>query len=310
MAPVPTPLPQLPPPPKSPVEIFRHWLSLSPPEREQALAGKSQNQRKYFQAKLGQYDSLSAEERETRLQSMQLHWYLRPLMQAPPASRAPRLEAIPEPDRKLVEERLKQWDLLSSDLQKEILDNELTLQYFLRLESSSQAQRDSILQSLSPEHRKALEEKLERWRALPPERRQKMSRQFHQFFELPPKEKEKTLETLPEAERREMEKTLLAFEKLPPAQRQRCIESFGKFASMTAEEQAQFLKNAERWQAMSLRERATWRSLVKALPPLPPGLNKPPLPPGLNRPPLPPGAQQPPAPATASDLPPLPAPSK
>ncbi|MBI4325866.1 MAG: DUF3106 domain-containing protein [Chloroflexi bacterium] len=300
----------MPPPPKSPVEIFRHWLSLSRPEREQALAGKSQEQRKYFQAKLQEYDSLSAGEREARLQSMQFHWYLRPLMQAPPASRAPRLKAIPESDRKLVEERLKQWDLLSSDLQKEILDNELTLQYFLRLESSGQEQRESILQSLSPEHRKALEEKMERWRALSAERRQKMSRQFQQFFELPPKEKEKTLETLPEAERREMEKTLLAFEKLPPDQRKRCIESFGKLAGMAAGEQAQFLKNAERWQSMSPRERATWRSLVRALPPLPTGLNRPPLPPGLNQPPLPPGARQPAFPTTASNLPPLPAPSK
>jgi len=47
----------------------------------------------------------------------------------------------------------------------------------------------------------------------------------------------------------------------------------------TETELAQFLKNAERWQAMSREDRKVWRSLVirKAvpMPPLPPGLTNP-----------------------------------
>ena len=70
-----------------------------------------------------------------------------------------------------------------------------------------------------------------------------------------------------------------AFAKLPSVQRQVCIDSFRKFANMTPEQQLQFLKNAERWQAMTPSERETWRTLVTKLPPLPPGFGVPQLPP-------------------------------
>ena len=60
---------------------------------------------------------------------------------------------------------------------------------------------------------------LAHWNTLSEDQRQKITAQFNQFFELTPVEKQKTLNTLSDAERRQMEKTLQTFDKLPPAQR-------------------------------------------------------------------------------------------
>jgi hypothetical protein len=93
---------------------------------------------------------------------------------------------------------------------------------------------------------------------------------FNQFFDLTPDEKEKALNTLSETERSQMKKTLQSFEKMPPSQRDECVNAFARFASMTAAEQAEFLKNAERWSAMSPAERQAWRDLVVNVPQWPP----------------------------------------
>jgi hypothetical protein len=74
----------------------------------------------------------------------------------------------------------------------------------------------------------------------------------------------------PDEERKRMEETLQAFENLPQSQRRLCIDSFGKFANLSPVERDQFLKNAERWQAMTASERQAWRKIVTDLPPQPP----------------------------------------
>lgn len=285
---------------KSPIDFFRQLLATPPGEREQALAGQSESKRKVLQDKILEYERLSPSERELRLQLVELYYYLRPLMELPPARRTDKLAIIPPKDRALIEERLKQWDALQPDVQKAVLNNELTLQYFLRPESNTPTQREAILKTFPVGYRKSLEEKIEQWHAYPAESRQKMYRQFHVFFELPPKEKEKTLEALPEEERQQMEKSLETFAKLPSQQRQMYLDAFQKFADLTKEERMQFLKNVERWQEMSPRDRESWRNLVNLLPTQP----HPPIPPpgGTRREPpsnVPlPGAQSPVVPPT------------
>jgi hypothetical protein len=61
-------------------------------------------------------------------------------------------------------------------------------------------------------------------------------------------------------------------EKYPVQQRKKFIAAFKKVAGMSPAERQNFLKNAERWQAMSIDERRAWRDLVATLPPLPPGM--------------------------------------
>jgi hypothetical protein len=260
-------VPPTPPLPVSPVHYFRQLLAMSPAEQEQALAAKPEPQRTNLRAKIQQYQSISAEDRDAQLKLIQIRWYLLPLMKMSASERAEKLFTIPEEDRKLVQDRLHQWDLLPPDLQKDVLEHELTVQYFARLESASPEQRDAILTKFPSDYRQSLEEKLQKWRALPQERRQKMYEHFNQFFELPPQEKSRTLNALSDEERQQMEKSLRAFERLAPEQRRMCIESFRKFANMTPQERSQFFKNVERWKEMTPRERETWRNLVNLLPP-------------------------------------------
>lgn len=265
---------------KSPVDTFRELLALAPAERAKALAVHPDHFRKTIEAKIAEYETLPAEERELRLRTTQLRWHLLPLMRMPPAARAARLAAIPASERAIVESRLLAWDKFPADLQRDVLANESALLYLLRADArppmppplAEKAPRDSVLR---PERELAV------WHQLPAARRQLMLEQFGQFFELDEVEKAKTLGALSAVERQDMEKTLRDFEQLPQPQRVMCLRSFRLFANMSAEEQSGFLKNAERWKAMKPEERQTWRELVSQLPPMPPGLGDPLMPANL-----------------------------
>lgn len=268
---------------KPPIEYFRELLVMPMAERERSIAEKSEAHKKILRSKLKEYEAMTSEERELRLAVTELRWYLVPLMKITPAEREERMKAIPEEIRALVEDRLRRWDALSSDQQKDFLENEMTVRYFLRLQSSTPEQQENLLQLFPADRREKLERDLARWRSLPADQRSQMNTRFEQFFELDVQEKAKTLGTLSQAERAQMEKTLDAFKNLPPEQRKHCIESFSKLAHMNRYERMEFLRKAEAWEKMSPSDREAWRELVHKLPQMPP------LPPGLRLgPPLPP----------------------
>jgi hypothetical protein len=275
------PAPPLPPAgAPSPVETFRKLLAMTPAEQKQYLAVRPPELQARILAKVREYESLRPNDRELRLRATELEWYLSPLLTAPVASRPAQLAAVPDNLRPLIADRLKLWDALPADAQKELLDNEATLRYFTELQTNGQPASPDI----SPARREKLEAGITAWRALPEAQRQTMLDRFNEFFDLTPAERAATLGDLSEAERQQMDKTLRRFEKLPPGQREQCIQAFAEFTSMSLADRQQFLKNAERWKVMSPDERQAWRDLVLKLP------DSPPLPPGLS----------PPLPATAS----------
>ena len=259
-----------PPVPKSPIESFRKLLSMDIAEREKLLAGKTPQARQSFETKLKEYLALPASEREVRLKLVELRWYLAPLMKLAPLQRAANLAMVPEADRPLVEERLNQWDQLPPDLQQKLLTNQMTMQYVMRLEGSTPAQREAALKGLTDAQKQKLEADLGQWRQLPEDQRRKMLGHFQQFFELNEKEKEKVLRVLSDSERQAMEKTLQAFQKLPKPQRDACIAGFRKFSNLPAAERQFFLQNAERWHEMNPQDRQAWRDLVRKVPEMPP----------------------------------------
>jgi hypothetical protein len=212
-----------------------------------------------------------------------LRWHLRPLLELEPNQRTARIAQVPEPLRVLVEQRLAVWDRLAADTRREFLDRDWMLQYFLRLESASPAEQEALKQQVESRRRQNLEHEFVRWQALPPHQRQRATERFQRFFQLPSAEQERTLEILPESERGQIEATLEAFARLPAARRQATLDAFQRFSGLTADERAEFLRNADRWKEMSPADRAAWRRLVPQLPPLPPGLSDPPLPPGVPR---------------------------
>ena len=289
------PMPPAPPPlmpmSRSPISFFRDLLAMNPAERKQALTNCSPEGRTQILAKVREYESLDPDERELRLRVTELRWYLLPLMTRPATNRPAQLAMIPEKHRKLIEDRLQEWDKLAPDVRKELLANEATIQYLAEIEGRTAEQRRRMIEAISPARRAALEQGITKWNSLPEDQRRKMLSRFREFFELTAKEKQKALNTLSGPERKQLEKTLRTFGNLPPDQRDQCIRSFEKFAGLSLAERQQFLKSAERWQAMSPPDRQAWRELVRKVPPPSP----PPLPPPLRAslrplPPMPPVA--------------------
>ena len=297
-------------PVRSPVDVFRELLAMDADQRDDFLADRPSEDQKRILAKIREYESLKPDQRELRLRVTELRWYLLPLMSTSPATRQAQLGLIPALDRKLVEDRLGVWDILPPELKKELLENEAAIRYFTELASSTEEQKQKILEGLSPARRAKLEEGISQWQNLPKSQRQRIAARFNQFFDLTSEEKQKALNTLSQPERRQIEKTLQTFGHLSAAQRAQCIRSFEKFASLSLEERQQFLKNAERWKLMTPDQRQAWRDVVTKLssqpplPPLPSDWNEPPSPPSYRPwlpPPLPPPDTSQPVPSpTAS----------
>ena len=240
----------IPPPLQSPVYYFRQLLQMSAAQRNASLAARPPESRARVLAKVHEYLALDPDERELRLRATELRWYLTPLLQTPPDSRAARLAQVPPELQKLVKARLTEWDLLPPTLKQEFLANDKTLSYVAHVEAPPPPSPDP--------------------------RQQEIAEQIHQFFDLKPGEKQKLLGTLSGAERSQMEKTLTTFDGLPEERRALCIRNYAKFAGMSDAERAEFLKNAESWAKMSPQERQTWRDLVARIPLWPPTLQMPP----------------------------------
>ena len=271
-----------PPVPQPPISFFRDLLAMSAPERDQALSNRPGEARRMILAKVHEYEALKPDEREWRLSVTELRWYLRPLMTAPAANRPAQLAAIPENQRTLVEDRLREWDKLPPEVQKDLLENEATLSYFAEIEGRSDEQRREVLNELSPARRELLEEGINRVAAMSEDQRRATLNRFKRFFELTPQEKEKAINGLPEPERRQVARMLQTLGKLSPEQRDEYLSSFAKYTELSLAERQEFLKSVEHWKQMSPAEQQAWRELVKQLPPLPPLPRRPPP-----RPPLP-----------------------
>ena len=247
---------------KSPVDFFRQLLAMTPDERQDFLTNRPPEIRARILAKVREYESLDPNERELRLRATELRWYLLPLLHDSPAKRDARLAQVPDDIRDLVQNRLDEWTILPPSLKEEFLENERILHYFAHVDMSN-----NPAENFSGEPSEA---DRAHWNELSEPERRQITAGFNQFFDLTPAEKQNTLNTLSEAERRQMEKTLQAFDQMPASQRTECVSAFAKFASMTAPEKTEFLKNAERWSAMSPAERQAWRDLVVNVPQWPP----------------------------------------
>jgi hypothetical protein len=239
----------LPPLPPSPVVEFRTWLRLPPEGRKAMLLGRPEESRKILEEKLREYEALSPKERERRLCAVELHWYLQQLVAMKKADREDALTQVPDKYRPVVAYRLKQWERVGEEQKKQILVNQIALKYV----SSPQPETPPMPVELEVQNR------------------------LRDFFKMSEREQQKALEHFA-SDRNEMIATLKAFQALPEEERNKCIRSFGQFATMSAGEQAEFLRNVERWQAMPNEARATWRELVQTMPPVPPDLIIPPFP--------------------------------
>jgi hypothetical protein len=271
--PEPRPAPPTPPIRKAPTEIFRELLSASPAEREKFLSARSPAARQSIETKLREFEALSAEHRELRLQVAELQHFLFQLIQAPPHQQAEVLAKCPKGVRPLLEERWQTWVQLAPDRQRELLESQKSLSWFVRGQANDPQAVTNLLAQIPAGQRTEIEAQLVRWRALTPEERARKTADFQRFFELSERERVKVLRTVSSEERQEMEATLAQFASLPPEQRERAVHGFRRFLALTAPERAEFLQGIAQWQQMTPTERATWRqmvALITAPPPMPP----------------------------------------
>lgn len=256
----------------NPFRAFRELLASATEERELILEKKPAVHRKHLEERLREFESIPVAEREVRLQMMELRWFLVPLFGMPPTSRIERLAAVPDGIRKLVEDRLMEWDALPTNLRQEVLQHGITLQYFARLENAPPTEQVKLWNSHGRESKPQPAMSPEQWRNVMAARKQNVSSQLERFFELSAEEKQKTLRAFSDGERKHVDIRLKQLEQLPALQRKQCLDSFQKYSEMSENARKEFLKNAERWRAMPVEERKAWRSLITKLPPLPPGL--------------------------------------
>src|SRR6185369_16893141 len=122
---------------------------------------------------------------------------LMPLLQVAPSNRVEWLEAVPFPDRKLVEERLQFWDRLPAEIQKEFLTNQLVLSYIIRPETTLPNQAAKIPGAL----RQQIEKGIAGWNVLPEPKRREILENFRRLFDLSDKEKARVLDEFGDTER-------------------------------------------------------------------------------------------------------------
>jgi len=266
--------PPLPAPP-SPIVSFRQLLNMNSAARATELQKKSPRNRAIIEDRLKEFDALSKEQREVRLKLMELRWQLMSLIHQTPNNRAAALNLIAEQDRAGINERLRYWDQLPPDVQKAVLENEMMLSYIISGQAANTTELTNRVETLPSNLRSNLLATMERWRKMTPDQQKQIFDNFRSVFDLNEGERQKVISQSPidrssATEQEKIARLMKSFDELPPAQRQRWMNSLQKFTSMSMEERAQFVQNAERWQKMSETERQNWRNLIRKIPPLPP----------------------------------------
>lgn len=232
---------------QSPVHYFRLLLEAPPEQLAQLLSNRPPAVRARLLEKIHEYRELPADERELRLRTTELQWYLMRLLPLDRTNRQAMLQQAPAELRPILEDRLVIWDLLPPPLKDELSRDVQNLQLLFQVEARQAAGVP-----------------------VPPPKLRQAAELTKQFFELRPAEKDQVLKTLSETERMQIEQALRDFERLSPQDRARCLRAFAVLAAMPAERRAEFLKDAARWQALSPEQRETWRRLVREVPLWPP----------------------------------------
>lgn len=271
----------LPPAPvrKSPVDYFRQLLAATGEAREQLLAARPEGQREQFRAFLREYERLAGDERERRLQALELRFQLTSILRLGAEARTQAVARLPESSRAIVAERLEYWGRLTPDVQRALLENERLLRVVTFVSAGRAGAPGGA--ALDSNQVGRLETAVLNWNSLPEAKRSAAEEAFKRIFEPAPGLPAKSVSPLDPAEREAMQRALDRFKNLSPTQRSQCVRNFSRLAELSAGERQAFLRSAEEWQRMSPEDREAWRSLVRRvpiLPPLPQGFRLPPLP--------------------------------
>lgn len=260
------PLPIIAPPPG---EVFRSIMEMKEDERELYLKDKSLAEQRYIKEKIAEFLNLNPFEREVKFRVWNLRYYFGIVAQIPIQARVQWLNQIPEPYRSALEERLKEWDLLSEDIKKEIISNSRLLEFLVPAfnEPPLPPLPNTKLLLVNQD----LEKELAHWKELSTEHRQKILDKFRELLTLRVQEIADLIkQTHPHMEK--LKSLLIKISDLPDPEKTNCLKALEHFLQMNVEEQEKFLKKAEFWMSLTPQQRQAWKKLLSdiPMPPLPP----------------------------------------
>ncbi len=270
------PAPAMPPLPSitnTPAQGFRKLLAMNETEREQFIGARAKGTQPFLRAKVQEYLALSVEDREVRLQMLELRSLMLPLMSTPEPLRTAQVQMLPPDKRKIVEDRLRTWTILPPPLAQDVLKNELAARFFLDAQTSTNSA--ALLSSMSPQQRTDWEKRMADFNALPAQRREIAVQNVERYFGLDARKRDETLNALSGRERAMITTNLARLGNLTPTERSEAVDGLKKFKGLSAADQQEFLRSATRWQAMNEKDRRLWREIVARTrptisPPMPP----------------------------------------
>lgn len=252
----------LPMPTNAPVALFRQLLQMNAADRERVLASRSEASRAVLVRKLREYQALSPQDVESRLQALEFHHYLRLLLNAPASMRSAWLQQVPLPYRRVCEQRLQLWSVLPPEIRSYMQGRAETFQWLTRWESASGSQREQLMASLAPAQRQAMEHDFKEWTAMTPQQREQTWRSTRLLFEMSRSEQQRVLGMVSESQRASAARFVKHVDDIPRDQRGVYLDGCLKFAQLDPAQRARFLMGWERWKAMSEPEREVWRQLA------------------------------------------------
>ncbi len=260
----------LPFPTNSPVRFFRVLLTASADEQVRLLEARPAASRAVLQQKLQEYRLLSDADREAKLRALEFHHLMNLLMNAPVAVRAAWLTQVPVEYRPLCEERLRLWNLLPVEIQRNVREREATFRWLTRYESASEDQRKDLLNSVPLSERTSREQALAQWRAMSAAEREQAWRGARQMFEMSARDQQRVVAAVAESNRIPTARLVEGLRQLSHQEREQCLAGWQRYAQLEPAEQARLLQAWERWKKMSESEREVWRKLSASVPKPPP----------------------------------------
>jgi len=252
----------------SPISHIRNLLAAAPEQRKDLLDQHTPTTRAFWERKVTEYAAMDEDERDRRLRDAQLHWYLMLILRTPSDQREVKLLELPETERGLISDRVREWEDLPNDLQMDIMTHLPALKYVGQLASLSPGDREKALAE-AKKNGTGAEYLSVGWSTLDVERRRAMFLGYQKFFTLEQRRQEKVLAKIPMPQRQTLQSRLEQLENLSPDVRQKCLDALQKYAHMTPEERILFRATAERWKQMEPAEHDVWRKVVTRIPPIP-----------------------------------------
>lgn len=259
----------LPFPTNSPVRFFRILLRADLAEQERLLASRSPESRAIIRERLQQYRDLTELERETKLRALEFHHIMKLLLSAPESVREAWLTQVPVEYQKLCTARLRLWNVLPPELQRDARERDATFRWLTRYENASDQQRLELLKEVPDSERRAREAALDQWRGMTAAEREKAWRNTRQMFEMSARDQQRVMAAVTESNRTQTARLVGELRQLTPGEREQRLSGWQRFTQLSPQDQAKLLQAWERWKKMSETERELWRRLSASVPKAP-----------------------------------------